>query len=214
MVSSKITLSVLVPVLVITSVALGIPTHTRNSVSLDTINNTNIFPQALQYVQNLTFEPWPKLPYKIPLYSRSGVPDLSISSAIPLLRRRRPIDVKGLQDFVLKFHDSLAEEYPYPGYAPRHARQSQIDLESYTKWSIELNEEFLGYRLPIEWGLLALNEISRQLGVHGPASLYFKIQEDEGDGLTYTYGFLIIQEFGGPSLKGSLADGDTNFQTS
>ena len=207
----KITLSALIPVLVSTSAALGMPTHTSNSLSLGTINNTNVFPQALPHVQNLTFEPWPALPYRVPLYSRSGIPDISINSAIPLRYRRRPIDVKGFQDFVAAFHDNLAAEYPDPSYAPRHARQSQIDLESYTKWSIELNEEFLGYRLPIEWCLLALNVLSRLLGVHGPASVYFKIQEDK---LTYSYGFLIIQEFGGPSLKASLADGDTNFQTS
>ena len=207
----KIALSALIPVLVPTSPALGMPTHTSNSLSLDTINNTDIFPQALQHVQNLTFEPWPALPCRIPLYSRSGIPDLSINYAIPLRHRRRPIDAKAFQDFVEAFRDNLAAEYPDPGYAPRHARQSQIDLESYTKWSIELNEEFWGYRLPIEWGLLALSVLSRQLGVHGPASVYFKIQEDK---LTYSYGFLIIQDFGGPSLKAPLADGNTNLQTS
>lgn len=211
MVSSKIALSALAPVLASTSAALGMPMHTSNSFSLNTINYTNVIPQALQHVQNLTFQPWPKLPYRVPLYSRSGIPDLSISSAIPLRRRRPPVEVKALQDFVADFHDNLAAEYPDPSYAPRHARQNQIDLESYTRWSIELNEEFLGYRLPIEWGLLALNALSRQLGVHGPASLYFKIQEDE---FTYTYGFLIIQDFGGLSSKAFLADGDTNLQTS
>ena len=209
--SLKITLSALIPLSVSTSAALGIPTHTSNSLSLDIINNTNVFPQAPQHVQNLTFEPWPELPYKVPLYSRTGIPDLSINSAIPFLRRRRPVDVEGFQDFVADFRDNLAEEYPDPGYAPRHARQSRIDLESYTKWLIELNEEFLGYRLPIEWGLLALNEISKQLGVHGPSSVYFRIEEDK---YTYAYGFVIIQGFGGSSLKSSLADGDTNFQTS
>ena len=209
--SLKITLSALIPLSVSTSAALGTPTYTTNSLSLDTINNTNVSPQAPQHIQNLTFEPWPELPYKVPLYSSTGIPDLSIDSAIPFLRRRRPIGVEGFQDFVAEFRDNLAEEYPLPGYAPRHARQSQIDLESSTKWSIELNEEFLGYRLPIEWGLLALNALSRQLGVHGPSNVYFRIEEDKS---TYTYGFVIIQEFGGPSLKAPLADGDTNFQTS
>ena len=211
MISLRITLSALIPLSVSTSAALGIPTHTSNTLSLDTINNTNVSPQAPQHVQNLTFEPWPELPYKIPLYSRTGIPDLSINSAIPFSRRRRPVGAEEFQDFVAKFHDNLAEEYPDPGYAPRHARQSQIDLESYTKWSIELNEEFMGYRLPIEWGLLALNALNRQLGVHGPSSVYFRIEEDQS---TYAYGFVIIQGFGSPSLKSSLADGDTNFQTS
>ena len=211
MIPSKITLSALIPIFVSTSAALGTPTHTSNSLSLDTINNTNVSPQALQHVQNVTFQPWPKLPYRVPLYSRTGIPELSITSAFPLLRRRRPINVKTFQDFVAAFRENLAAEYPDPGYAPRHARQSQFDLESYTKWSIELNEEFLGYRLPIEWGLLALDELIRQLGVHGPANIYFKIQEDN---LTYRHGFLIIQDFGSPSRKASLANGDTNFQTS
>ena len=211
MLSSKITLSALIPLLAFTSAALGVPTYTSSSLSLDTINKTNVVPQALQQIQNLTFRPWPELPYRIPLYSRSGIPDLSISYAIPLRRRRPPIDIKAFQGFVEEFRDNLAAEYPDPSYAPRHARQFHFDLESYTKWSIELNEEFLGYRLPIEWGLLALNEISRQLGVHGPANLYFKIREDK---LTYTYGFLIVQDFGGPSLESSLADGNTISQTS
>ena len=211
MISSKLTLSALIHIFVSTSGALGIPTHTSKYLSLDTINNTNVFPQPLQHVQNVTFQPWPELPYRVPLYSRTGIPDLTISSAFPLRRRTRPIDIKTFQDFVVAFRDNLAAEYPDPGYAPRHARQSQFDLESYTKWSIELNEEFLGYRLPIEWGLLALDELGRLLGVYGPASIYFKIQEDS---LTYRYGFLIIQDFAGPSLEASSVDGDTSFQTS
>ena len=209
--SLKVTLSALMTLLVSISAALGVPTHTISSLSLDTINNTNVFPQAPQHVQNLTFSQWPELPYKIPLYSRSGIPELSINYVLPSRRRRPPVDVKGFQDFVIEFRDNLAEEYPGPGYAPSYAGDSHIDLDSDTKWTIDFEEGWFGRRLPIEWGLLGLNELSRQLGVHGPASIYFTIVEDKS---TYMTGFLLIRPFGRLSLKASLADGETNFQTS
>ncbi len=93
---------------------------------------------------------------------------------------------------------------------PRQIQQFTFDIHSYTKWSIEMNEGFLGFALPTEIALVALDEISRQLGIHGPSSLFFSIREGAA---SLSYGFLIISEFGSVSLNRSLASGNSVFQT-
>ena len=210
MLSNFLLLSAAITLLVSASAVLGIPTDLSKPLPLDTINTTNLSPQAPQHVQNLTFTPWPATPYQIPLYSRSGIPDLVFIVA-KSFHGRRPVRVQSLEDFLEEFRDNIDSEYPDPGYGPRLARQSHIDIESYTKWSIEINEGIFGYRLTTEWCLLALFELRRQVGSHGPANVFFSVKEERS---TYTYGYLIIEEIGGPSLKASLADGESKFQTS
>ena len=116
-----------------------------------------------------------------------------------------------LQDFVKEFRDNIEQEYPIPGYVPRHARQSTVDIESYTAWTIEINEGLFGYRLPTEWALLALDELVRQLGSHGPADLIFSVKEASA---TYMYGVLDIKDFGISSLSPILTNRSTMFHTS
>ena len=118
-----------------------------------------------------------------------------------------------LQDFLREFRDNLAQEYPIPGFVPRLAKQSTIDILSYTVWGIELNEGLIGHRLPTEIAIAVLDEIARLLGIHGPTYLFFSITEGMS---TDAYGFLEIEEFGGGdvvSLNRSSANGDNVFQT-
>ena len=116
-----------------------------------------------------------------------------------------------LQDFIKEFRDNIEQEYPIPGYVPRHARQSIVNIESYTTWTIEIDEGILGHRLPTEWALLALDELARQLGSHGPADLLFSVKEASA---TYIYGGLSIREFGISSLNPTLANRSAVFHTS
>ena len=73
-----------------------------------------------------------------------------------------------------------------------------------------MNEGIFGHRLPTEIALVALDEISRQLGNHGPSSFFFSIREGAA---TLSYGLLTISEFGSVSLNRSLANENSIFQT-
>ena len=93
---------------------------------------------------------------------------------------------------------------------PRRAQQETFDVETYTVWTVTLNEGVFGSSLPMEVAVLALDEIGRLLGSHGPASLYFGISER----IFYSYGFLNIREVAGVSLNQSLANGNSYFHSS
>ena len=193
------------------SAALKVPSPSSHSSPLDLIKDTNVSLQAYPgHSPDLTFSPWPARPYRIPLHSHTGIAELVISLAASF-HSRRPVSVPRLQEFLQDFCDNIESEYPIPGYVPRQAKQYNIDLDSYTEWLIDINEGLFGYRLPTEWALLALDELARQLGSHGPANMFFSIIKE---GRTYNYGFLIIKEFGGPSLDASLTNTKSIFQTS
>ena len=161
------------------------------------------------HLQNLTYTPWPKQPYKIPIDLRFSFPHLTIIRAGEF-HGTRPVSVPRLQDFLQDFGNNLAREHPVPGYVPRLAYQYTIDIQSYTEWRIEIDEGVLGNSLPTEVALGALDEIAKQLGSHGPAVLFFSI----GEGIRmHSYGFLEIREIGYASLNLSLANGNSIFQT-
>ena len=204
-------LSAVIALLVSASAALGTPTHLSNPLPLVTINSTNISLQAsTQHRSNLTFSSWPAQPYQVPLYFSWGIPDFVILYARSN-RESRTVRIQELQEFLEEFRDNIEEKSPIPGYVPRQARQSHIDIVHYTKWTIELNEGLFGYRLPTEVGVLALNELVTQLGLHGPAQVFFSIKERRS---TYTYGYLTIEELGGRPLTASSTNGGSDFQTS
>ena len=194
-----------------TSTTLRIPSSLGYSIQPVPINNTNISPQApSRQFPDIAFAPWPARPYQVAIAPRFGFPDLCIL-AVESYHARQPVRVQEVQDFLREFRDNIEREYPIPGYVPRLARQSIIDMETYTEWVIDINEGLFGRRLRTEWALLALDEIARQLGSHGPANLLFSIKEARS---TYTYGFFTIMEFGGRTLNATLANGKTNFETS
>ena len=204
-------LSAILALLIPTPAALKIPLFLRDSLSLTPINNTSPSAQASPHPsQSLTFSHWPPRPYEVPLHGRFDFFDLVIMLVEPW-HGSRPISVPGLQHFLKDFSDNIEREYPIPGEVPRLAKQSYIDTESYTTWTIDINEGLFGNRLPTEWALLALKELARQLGKHGPAEVYFSIKRRAS---TYTYGFLFIKDLGGASLNPSLTSGESKFQTS
>ena len=198
-------------VLVSVSVALSIPSPLKEHLSPDPIKTTISslkIPQG--YPQNLTYTPWPAQPYEVPIYPRFGFPHLIIAHASEF-HGTWSISLPRLQDFLQEFGDNLEREYPIPGSLPRVASQSTIDIPTYTRWTIEMNEGIFGHGLPTAVALVALDEIARQLGSHGPSSLFFSIREDMA---TLSYGFLNIIEFGGNFLDRSLGNKTSNFQTS
>lgn len=194
--------------LVSISAALGIPSPLKEHLPPDPIKITNSSLKAPQgHLQNLTYTPWPAQPYEIPIYPRFGYPHLIIVRASEF-HGTWSVSLPGLQDFLQEFGDNLRREYPRS--LPRLAQQSTIDIPTYTRWTIELNEGIFGHGLPTAVALLALDEIARQLGSHGPSSLFFSIREGIA---TLSYGFLDIREFGGNSLNRSLGNKNSIFQT-
>ena len=194
------------------SAALNTPPSLNIFAPSDTMIITNSSLKAPSgHVANLTYAPWPSMPYTVKLHPRFSFPDLIINYA-HTFRGRWPISVRRLQDFLGEFRDNLASEYPVPGLVPRVARQSTIDVESYTVWTIEINESILGNRLPTEFAVCALDETARELGKHGPASFFFNVRDGRR---LLCYGLLTIEQIGsGDFLNRSLSNGKSHFQTS
>ena len=193
------------------SAALSIPSPLSIDILSNPINMINASQKARPgHLPNLTYAPWPALPYEIPIYPGFSFPHLVFAEATPF-RGTRPFSLPRLQDFLQDFGNNLERESPIPGLMPRQTLQYTIDIQSYTKWIIQMNEGFLGYGLPTEFALVALDEISRQLGSHGPTNLFFMIREG---GAWLSWGILEISEIGSVSLNRSLANGNSIFQTS
>lgn len=193
------------------SASAALASHVNDYLPSEPINIANSSLKApAGHLQNLTYAPWPATPYQTPLYPRFSFPYLTIIR-VGAFYGTRPVSVPRLQDFLKDFGDNLAREHPIPGYVPRLAHQYTIDIQSYTEWRIEINEGLFGIRLLTEVALVALIEIARQLGRHGPALLFFSVVEGIS---TNAYGFLDIKEFGSVSLNQSLANENSVFHTS
>ena len=193
------------------SATLVISSPLVKTLSTDLISITNSSLEAPPgYLQNLTYSPWPAQPYSIPLDSRT-VPQYLIINHASKFHGSRPVSVPMLQEFLREFRDNLEHESPVPGFAPRKAAQSNIDIQSYTKWLIDINEGIFGYRLPTELAMITLDEIARLVGSHGPSNMFFGIRTTR---FLYTYGFLIIEEFGGASLNETVTNANSISQIS
>lgn len=162
------------------------------------------------HLQNLTYAPWPAQPYTVKFNSRYGFSELKIARAYEY-HGTRSISVPALQDFIEGFRENLERASPIPGFVARLAKQTFIDIYSYTTWSIDINEGPRGHRTPTAFALVAMDEIARQLGRHGPADVWFLIGNGEFD---FCYGLLNIADLGVGISNGSLADGHSTFQTS
>lgn len=191
------------------SATLSIPSPPNKYLPPELINATNSSLEApAGRFRNLTYTPWPPRPYVIRLHPRSGVPELIIIS-VSEFRSWPSVSVAGLQDFVHEFRDNIEREYPVPRFVPRAARQSIVDVQSYTEWLIEINEGVWGYRLPTDYAWAALNEIARLLGSHGPATIYFTISEWHH---VHSYGILDISELRSISLNRSMVNTNRGLQ--
>ena len=162
------------------------------------------------HFQNLTYAPWPAQPYTVKLSSRYGFSEVTIARAYEY-HGTLSISVPALQGFIEAFCENLERASPIPGFVARLAKQTFIDIYSYTTWSIEINEGPWGHRTPTAFALMAMDEIARQLGRHGPADVWFSIGNGESN---VSYGVLNIVDLGGGLSNGSLADGHSTFQMS
>lgn len=117
-----------------------------------------------------------------------------------------------LQDFLGEFRDNLESEYPIPGLVPSTARQSMVDVVSYSSWTIEFCDTILGSRVPTEFAVCALDEMARLVGIYGPASLFFGVREGR---FLLCYGKLTIKQLGSGELSNlSLSNRRGVFETS
>ena len=186
------------------SAALSTPPSLSLSATPNTMNVTQSSLEATsEHLANLTYAPWPAPPYEIKLHPRFNSPDL-IFFTINLFQSRWPIRVHALQDFLGEFRDNLKSEYPIPGLVPSVARQSTVDVESYSSWTIEFCDTIFGLRVPTEVAVCALDEMARLVGIHGPASLFFGVREGR---FLLCYGKLVVEPFGsGESSNRSLSN--------
>ena len=204
-------LSVVLALLFNASAASSIPFPLDKHPQSDPINLTiPTLETPPVHIQNLTYAPWPAQPYTVKFYSRYGFSELTIARAYEY-HGTRSISVPALQDFIEGFRENLERASPIPGFVSRLAKQTFIDIYSYTTWSIEINEGPWGYRTPTAFALVAMDEIARQLGRHGPADVWFCIKEGR---VSLSYGLLKIADLGGGLSNGSLADDHSTFQTS
>ena len=207
MISSKRPLAlsiIIISFLTSFSATLNIPSSLSPAHPLNLINTTSTPllappPHSL----NLTLSPWPPRPYSVQLYPRLAYPVLGIIIVDPPAGEP-PVRVSFLLDLIRDFSNNIEREYPIPGQVPRHARQSVIDLDSYARWTIELDEGHFGYRPSTEWALLALEKLSGQLVKHGPADVNFSIVKARS--INYCFGSLTSQALGGPFRNESSAD--------
>lgn len=173
------------------SAALNTPPSLNIVAPSDTMNITQSSLEApSEHLANITYAPWPPTPFQIQLHPRFSFPDLLIFSA-QNFRGSWPLKVPRLQDFLGEFRDNLVAKYPVPGLVPPVARQSTVDVESYSRWTIEISESLWGKRMPTEVAVCALDEIARLLGRYGPARVFFSVQ----DGLSpLGFGLLTIEQ--------------------
>ena len=194
------------------SAALNIPPSLNLFAPSDIMNVTQSSSKApSEHLANLTYAPWPARPIQIKLHPRFSSPDLVIWT-VELFQGRWPIRVPALQDFLEEFRDNLESEYPIPGFLPSVARLSTIDVESYSSWTIEFSDTFLGLRLPTEFAILVLDELARLMGTHGPATLLFGVQDGR---FMLCYGILTFKQLGSGEVSNrSLSNRKSVFHTS
>ena len=194
------------------SAAINTPPSLNLFAPLDIMNVTQTPLEApSDHPANLTYAPWPPRPFQIELHPRFSSPNLIILTVEPFRGSWR-ISVPALQDFLEEFRDNLESKYPIPGLLPTLARQSTVDVESYSSWTIEISDTIIGLRLPTEFALLALDELARLMGTYGPATVLFAVQEGR---LLVGYGRLTIKPFGSGELSNqSLSNSRSVFQTS
>ena len=180
-----------------------------------TSNIMNVTQSSLEapseHLANLTYAPWPSRPFYVKLHPRFSTPLLNIWT-VNLFRSRWPIRIHALQDFLGDFRNNLESEYPIPGSVPSNARQSTVDVESYSSWTIELYESIWGLRMPTEFAVVALDEMASLVATYGPATLLFGVQEGR---FLLCNGKLAVEPIGSGELSNrSLSNGKSNFQTS
>ena len=116
---------------------------------------------------NLTFSPWPKLPYDLRL---DGVDAYIKVLHVAVYTRHPRIKVLDMQDLLTEFAENLEAEYPVPGSIPARACQQKIDVESLTRLTVSFKEIPFRSRLPTKVALAVLRELRKQIARHAASS--------------------------------------------
>ena len=176
------------------------------------LTQSSIMTSTSRTSANLTYSPWPPTPYDIDL------PSMRYTLAIVLATRhivRPPINILELQHFISTFADNLEEKYPPPAKAPREASSRQVDVHSYTRWTIQYYESMLGPSLPTRTILECADALNHQLRLHGPSFVDTYIYRTGGRRWWRAAGFdLIITGLGENSLNVSSVQPTFESQTS
>ena len=210
------------PLLVSSSLALVlslsaahiIPLPGNTSLSLVPLNITSPAPEEPGPLINLNYTPWPSGVYSITLRG-PGVSflDASLNIVYPKAFSSSPmIRMSTLQQFLRDFADNIEREHPVPDFVPRNAKQTEIDIMSYTRMIIEIHEGPFHGRLPTAMALAALSELGKQLDLHGPASIGWAVTVAQAR-IPWAYGFLTLQRIQGASFNESLSNGERGLQT-
>lgn len=137
-----------------------------NVTSESTPQNT-VVPSTNLTSTNVTFIPWPPLPFDIQLPSENCTLGIRYTSQWIL---HPPIDLDNLIDFISMFRDNLEEHYPPPAFAPRRAASTYID-PNFTRWTVQYQKSLLGKAIPTKVLLECLDELNILLRRHGPSSI-------------------------------------------
>ena len=196
------------------SAALNLSQLPNTKFALAPINVTSPAPEAPGGTTNLTYSPWPEPPYSIPLLD-TGLPFLElylIIGAAAKFETSPVISVLELCHFLQDFSDNIQREYPAPGFVPRHAAQSTIDVSSYTRWRIVVCEGPFGGRVPTAAVLVAFDLLGKLLRRYGPSEIVWSI-EKVGVRTPWAYGRLYIDKIRGLSLNKSSSNENSYFRT-
>ncbi len=196
------------------SAAHIIPLPGNTSLSLVPLNITSPAPEEPGPLINLNYTPWPSGIYAIALRG-PGVSflDVYLNIGFATVYQSSPmIRMSTLRQFLRDFADNIEREHPVPDFVPRHAKQTEIDIMSYTRLLIELREGPFHGRLPTAVALAALSELGRQLDLHGPSQVPWAVRVGRAR-TPWAFGTLKLQRIGGASFNESLSNGNRSLQT-
>ena len=198
----------------LSSVAHDSPLVRNTSPALIPINITNVTLKAPEELKTLTYSPWPKRPFVVRLRGPGLLfidAYLFIVSAT-LFQSSPMVNATEVGRFIQDFASNIQREHPVPGFAPRHASQFDIDVVSYTQWSIDLHEGPFHGRLPTAVALAALDELGRQIGQHGPSDTIYVIRKFQGM-TPWAHGSLGFHNLEGVLWNNSSSKDNGSFQT-
>ena len=140
----------------------SLPLHRNTTLTLAPLEITS----PLHAPENLTYKPWPKTPFSVGLRGPSlrFLNLVLCISGAKLFQSSPTISGPELKRFLQDFVDNIQRKHPVPGFVPRLATQSTVDVTSCTRWTIDINEGPFHGRLPTAVALVALDALEMLLG--------------------------------------------------
>ncbi|CAF9940577.1 hypothetical protein IMSHALPRED_002082 [Imshaugia aleurites] len=165
-------------------VAIDIPIIPNDSLPVNFSNTLSPLWPPLRSAK-LTFTPWPAAPYDITIPSTPA--NLRFGKIGKFNSKQTVVfDLDHARDFFKAFGENLERQ---GDLVPRYARDTTIDMRSYTQWQIDFDELPLGYRLPTTWAVGALDVLDAEISAHGVPS-YVLAAVNEGG---HQYSILVLQ---------------------